>query len=333
MPRKSCGRLKIISFDQINPADRLFAVSLPWVPIDQLNYSVGKTGILSPLHVQRSLDGRFRIVIGFRRYLSCQNLGIQDIPCFIREQKDDLALFVAALEDNLATRELHLLEKAKVLSKLRSEFKLSDDTIMGKFMPLIDIRADRFHFNRYLGIAQLPEILQRSLLDPLEPDIALKLSKWKEQEQVFFLQIISKFQLGKNKQKQLFTVLDELLALEKHVGSSFETRSLKEIWNECRAMDAGRIQSLSISEDYRRTFEALRRLRLPNLAKHEKIYEKLKAALKIPPQINFQAPPYFEGDKIDVGFSFADSDELLKVATKLQDIAKTDELRKILALL
>ena len=328
-----CDTVKMIPADRIHSEDRLFAISLPWSPIDQLSRSVGKLGILSPLHVQKTGSDRFRMVIGFRRYLSCQKLGVESIPCFVREQENELALFAEALEENLVTRGLHLLEKAHVLLKLRRDFRLEDQALMEDFMPLLEIRADRFHLDRYLDLAQLPESLQRCLLDTLEPDIALKLPKWMDQERDFFLGITSRFQLGKNKQKQLFALLDELRDLNRQAGSVWEAEGLERIWQESGAADIEGDRSLSYSERFSRAFECLRRLRFPSLTEHEKRYEELKGALKIPPQIHFQAPPYFEGNRIDVRFSFADSSEMLKVAQKLEAMAQTDELRKILDLI
>lgn len=328
-----CDAVKIIPFERIHSEDRLFAVSLPWSPIDHLIRSVGKAGILSPLHVQKTGSDSFRIVIGFRRYLSCRTLGVENIPCFVREQEDELALFVEAIEDNLSTRELHLLEKAHVLLKLRHVFKLNDQALMEDFLPLLEIRADRFHLERYLGLARLSESLQRSLLEPLEPDIALKLSKWKDQEQDFFLGMISRFQLGKNKQKQLFTLLDELRALSMQAGSIPGAENLERIWHECGAADVERDLNLSPSERFSRVVEGLRRLRFPRLTEYEHRYEDLKAALKIPPQIHFQGPPYFEGNRIDVRFSFADPGEMLEWAQKLEDMAQTDELKEMLDLI
>ena len=333
MFEKSCDAVKMISADRIHSEDRLFAVSLPWSPIDQLHRSVGNAGILSPLHVQKTGRDRFRIVIGFRRYLSCQILGVEKIPCFVREQENELALFAEALEDNLVTRGLHLLEKAHVLLKLRREFKLEDRALMEDFMPLLEIRADRFHLDRYLDLARLPESLQRSLLDTLEPDIALKLSKWMDQEQDFFLGITSRFQLGKNKQKQLFALLDELRDLNRQAGSVWEAEGLERIWQESGAADIEGDRGLSFSERFSRAFESLRRLRFPSLTEYEQRYEELKGALKIPPQIHFQAPPFFEGDRIDVRFSFADSGEMLKMVQKLEAMAQTDELKEILDLI
>jgi len=325
--------IQMISAERIDSEDRFFAVSLPWSPIEQLNRSVEKVGILSPLHVQKTTDDKFRIVMGFRRYLSCQNLGVLNIPCIVREQDDEGALFIEALEDNLATRGLHLLEKAHALMKLRRNFKLEDQILMENFMPQLEIRADRFHLDRYLDLAQLPESIQRSLLDPLEPDVALKLSSWNDQEQNFFLGVISRFPLGKNKQKQLFGILDELRALLRQGGALFQAKDLDGIWAECGAVAIERDESLSLPERFNRAFEGLRRLRFPRLTEHEKRYQELKAALKIPPQIHFVAPPYFEGDQIDVSFSFGDSAELLEVAAKLDAMAQKDELKEILKLL
>ncbi|MEE8350225.1 MAG: ParB N-terminal domain-containing protein [Acidobacteriota bacterium] len=329
----SADAVKMISVEQINPEDRFFAISLPWSPIEQLNRSVGRTGLLAPLHIQKTAESQFRIVMGFRRFFSCRNLGIQNIPCWVRVlDEDPLALFIEALEDNLATRELHILEKAHVLLKLRRQFSLTEKALMEDFMPPLEIRADRFHLDQYLDLAQLPRALQRNLLNPLEPDTALKLAKWKDDEQDFFLELTTRFQLGKNKQKQLFTILDELRALQKQEKSGVGAWDLPMIWQECEAADIERNENLSVAERFGRAFEALRRLRFPHLTRHEMRYKALKAALKIPPRIHFEAPPYFEGDRFKINFSFGDPDELSKIATKLDVVARTDELKEIFKL-
>ena len=328
----SADVVKMIPVEQIHSEDRFFAISLPWSPIEQLSRSVGRTGVLAPLHIQKTAEAQFRIVMGFRRFFSCRNLGIQTIPCWVREHEDPLGLFIEALEDNLASRELHILEKAHVLLKLRRQFSLEEKTLMEDFMPPLDIRADRFHLDQYLDLAQLSGSLQRSLLNPLEPDTALKLSKWKDEEQDFFLGLTTRFQLGKNKQRQFFAILDELRALQKQAGPVVNAKGLQRIWQECGAADIERNETLSPAERFNRSFEALRRLRFPHLTGHEMRYKELKAALKISPRIHFEAPPYFEGDRFQVSFSVGDPDELSKMAKTLEVMARTDELREIFKL-
>lgn len=333
MAQKSFDSIEMIRSDEIDSQDRLFAVSLPWVSVDRLIRSIRKAGILSPLHVQRTQHGKFRIIMGFRRYQVSRKLEIQEVPCFVRDQEDELTLFVEALEDNLVTRPLHLLEKAHALLALRHRFGVSDQVLLEDFMARLDIRANRFNLRRYLDLARLPESLQQSLLDPLEPEVALELASWNTQEQDFFLRITSKFRLGKNKQKQLIAVLDELRTLEEPMRSTRGAGDLEAIWHRSGAAKIEQDERLPPSERFAKAFKELYRLRFPHLSQYEEQYERLKAALKMPSQIQFHVPRYFEGDQIDVLFSFRDSKELFELAKKLEEVSKADELKGILALL
>ncbi|MCZ6767777.1 MAG: ParB/RepB/Spo0J family partition protein [Acidobacteria bacterium] len=334
MAQKLHHSLRTIQSAQIDPQDRLFAISLPWVPLDPLLRSVRESGILSPLHVQPAGPGRFRIIIGFRRFEVARELGVQEIPCIVREEKSKLTLFVQALEDNLVSRPLHLLEKAHLLLKLRDEFGLSDQVLMDDFMSLLDIPVDRFHLQQYLSLARLPESLQRAILDPLEPEVALKMSSWESEEQELFQNLVSKFRLGRNKQKQLFALLDELRDSTALTPSGSGTRvSVPVLWERSGAAAIEVDQRLSLSDRFAKAFEVLYRERFPRLSSHEKEYERLKSALKLPPRIQFHAPRYFEGEKIDVSFAFQTSDELYETAQKLEEIAQSDEVREILELL
>jgi len=334
MAQKFHYNLKTIRSDKLDARDRLFAVSLPWLPLDPLLRSVRKSGILSPLHVQPAGPGKFRIIIGFRRYKVAGELGLQEIPCIVRDEESKLTLFVQALEDNLVTRPLHVLEKAHLLLKLRDEFGLSDEVLMDDFMPLLDVRVDRFHLQQYLNLARLPEPLQRAIPDALEPEIALKLSGWKSEEQEFFQTLASKFHLGKNKQKQLFTLLDELRDSISVTPSGPRTKNTVQIlWKKCGAAEIEEDERLSLSDRFAKAFEALYRQRFPRLSAYEEKYERLKSALKLPSRIQFHAPRHFEGEKIDVSFAFHSAEELSETAKKLKGIARSDEVKKILELL
>ena len=327
-------RIVMIQSDQIDAQDRLYAISLPWLPIDELIQSVQETGILSPLHVQRTELGQFRVIMGFRRYEAARKLGLREIPCIVREEEDGFTLLVQALQDNRVTRPLHLLEKALLLLRLREHFGLSEQALLDDFMELLNLPADRFHLQQCLDLARLPELLQRTILDPLEPEIVLKLARWKTEEQEFFHGIASKFRLGKNKQKKLFNLLDELRALSGTTPAGLPaTGSLSMLWKESGAAEIEQDERLSPSDGFDKVFEKLRRLRFPRLSACEQEYERLKAALKLPPQIQFRAPRYFEGKRIDVLLSFQSTEELFEGARKLDEIAKTDEVRQILELL
>ena len=329
--------LETIPTDRIDSKERLFSVSLPWLSLDQLTRSIHRNGLLSPLHLQKRAHAKFRIVIGFRRYQAARNLGFQALPCVIRDERNPLVLYRQALEDNLTVRPLHLMEKARVLLKLHRDFEVDHQILMDEYLPLLGIRPDRFHLRQQFDLASLSLFLQRAVSDLLEPGIALKMSPWKSEEQRFFFDLVSEFQLGGNKQNKLFTLLDEIQASRLHHPATSPEHSrqvsIQTIWQQSGAAEKAEDKHLPLQERFEQALKKLFQLRFPHLSQHEKRYAELKAALKFPPQVQLRLPPNFEGNQVNVSLSARDLDELLALTEKLHDAAREGGLKQIFDLL
>ena len=336
MPQDMISGVQKIRLQTIDSADRLFAVSRPWLASKQLEASVGKLGILSPVHVQHNTRGGFRTIIGFHRVEVARSLGLKEIPCVVTEEENAFTLFQQALSENLSTRPLHLLEKAQAVLKLHTRFHVSMETLLSEFAPMLNIKADRLHLQRCLDLARLPDALQRVVLDPLEPEIALRLRSWRTSEQVFFVSLVGTYQLGKNKQLRLFNLLDELCAVERtatEAAAGGNQTLLECVWKKSGAQAVARDPALSPPQQFEKILEKLQHFRFPHLADYEAQYAQLKSALRLPPQVQFHAPPYFEGNRLKVAFSFSESQELAKIAEKLKETATRNELSQILEML
>lgn len=329
--------LENISIDRIDPQDCLFSISLPWLPLNRLTQSIHQNGLWSPLHLQKKTNTQFRIIMGFRRYQAIKNLDIKIVPCLIRHEQKPLTLFTQALEDNLTKRSLHLMEKARTILKLHRDFEVSHQDLLDEYLPLLDIRADRFHLQQQLNLASLPLYLQQAIGNLVEPEMALKISRWKTEEQKFFIHLISKFQLGKNKQKNLFTLLDEIQAtkLQNSANSPENSRSasVQTIWQQSGAAEKEKEAHLSPQRRFEQAIKKLRQIRFPHLSQHESQYYALKTSLKLPPQIQLNLPPNFEGNQINISLSAKNWEELLVLTEQLNDITQTSELKKIFDLL
>ena len=145
-------RIKTISLEQIDSEDRALAISPVWFPLGHLVSAVKQVGIVSPLHLQRTEAGRLRIVMGFRRFRAAQVVGLGEVPCLLREDESQ-QLFLEGILDNAATRSLHELEKAWILLKLRRQFVLDESVLIQDYLPLLELRPDRFHLRHYLALA------------------------------------------------------------------------------------------------------------------------------------------------------------------------------------
>lgn len=310
-------------------SDRRFAVTPEWLLPEALLESVRAAGILSPLRVLPSGAG-FRIVSGFRRFAAASAVGLDRLPVWAprRGGKSDLEWFVEALLENLGTRRFGELENAVAVAKLHHQFGLGETETVERFLPLLGIRPDRRHFAQCLKIARLPLDLQRELPD-LMTEAALRLATWEEPEQVLFLDLRRRYRLGRNRQRELLELLDELRAVQRRQDRQAD------VWTAWRASGASEIDSPDdpTPDRLERVLEALRRLRYPVLSECEERARRLQSALRLPPEIQFNLPRHFEGDRIHIQFSVRSAEELRRLAEKLLDASSRSELAGLFALL
>jgi hypothetical protein len=90
---------------------------------------------------------------------------------------------------------------------------------------------------------------------------------------------------------------------------------------------------LSGPQKIERVRHQLRARRYPRLHAHEQQFQDALRRLRLPPQISWQPPPYFDGHQYQVSFRFATDEELRHIAQRLLDAACGPEIEKLLALL
>jgi ParB-like chromosome segregation protein Spo0J len=332
MKQPHSTEIRHVPLEKIKGEDRFFAVSPPWFPIGVLLEAIGRAGIVTPLRVQASKEGVFRIVSGFRRCAAAAQMRLEAVPCVVAaEDETPLDLFIQALMDNLGSRPLHRLEKGIALLKLKNQFQIPDEVLVDQYLGLMDSAPTRFLLRQLIDLATLPELLQKAFFDGLEADLALGLSRWKEEEQVRFLELLSAFKPGRNRQKELFTLLDELRAIGHRSGSV--DQSIRALLERAQVADVQSAEKLSSGERFQVLLERLREVRFPRLVKHEKRHAELRKVLRIPPEIQLNLPRFFEGRQAAVTFSFSTRREFKERIERLRELAERDELDDLLDLL
>lgn len=313
MPPSDFASLTIVSVGQIDFSDRTFAVTPDWFPVDILTAAIRRVGLLCPPHVERLGPESYRVISGFRRLRAASSLGLNSFYGLVRSG-DPGQLFTEALLENASIRPLHLLEKATAVWKLTQSFSITQARVIHEFLPLLGVKPNRFEMNRLLELSRLSRVVQEAMVfDGLEAEIALGVARWEGAEQGAFAQTVKALRPGFNRQKELFALLDELRGRDQI--------SIVEL------LGAGMPENLD---------ELLRDLRLrrfPRLTEYEQLYQEKKATLHLPPTIQFQIPPFFEGEKIQVGFAARSPEQLKALAAKLQEIADKPELAEIFGLL
>lgn len=320
--------LEIVGLARIDGSDETLAITPRWFPMDSLAASIRSVGVVTPLHLRKTAAGRLRIAMGFRRYRAALQCGLPAAPALVWTRASDLQLFHWALAEK-AAGPLHDLERARALVKLRERFGIEEKVLIDRYLPLLNAPSSRYSLRFLLRLGRLDEGLQRAVHRALDSKTALRLMAWAAAEREFFLGLLERYAPGRNRQRELFDLLDDLRSSGRRRGSG----GLDQVWEASGAREADEDAGTAPALRLRRIRDCLHRLRQPHLSRHQDRYRRLKGDLKVPPQIRLQVPPYFEGDLLSVSFSSRNQSEFRHLVGRLEEMAGRPELGRIFELL
>ena len=84
--------------------------------LEELAESIKEQGVLQPLIVRPSGD-KYEIVAGHRRYLAAKMVGLEKLPCIVKELSDRETL-VQRIHENLKREELNIIDQIELIHKL-----------------------------------------------------------------------------------------------------------------------------------------------------------------------------------------------------------------------
>ena len=98
--------------------------------LGELVNSIRQHGIIQPLIV-RSVNGRYELIAGERRWRAAQTLGLAELPVIIRAASD-LEVLELSLIENLQRADLNPIEEAQGYARLAGEFSMRQEDIAVK---------------------------------------------------------------------------------------------------------------------------------------------------------------------------------------------------------
>ncbi|MDD4700039.1 MAG: ParB/RepB/Spo0J family partition protein [Oscillospiraceae bacterium] len=107
--------------------------------LSELSESIKTHGLIQPLLVRPTRDGRYQIVAGERRWRASRMAGLSRVPVVIREM-DDLKSAEIALIENLQREDLNAIEEAKGFKNLIDNFGMTQEEVavsVGKSRPAV----------------------------------------------------------------------------------------------------------------------------------------------------------------------------------------------------
>jgi ParB family chromosome partitioning protein len=121
--------------------------------LTELTDSIKEIGVLEPLLVHPTDDGRFMIIAGERRWRASQLAGLTEVPC-IEMAVDEKGIAEIALIENLQRKDLTVWEEADGLASLKERFGYTQDEIAQK------ISKGRTTVTELLTISTLPDAIR-----------------------------------------------------------------------------------------------------------------------------------------------------------------------------
>jgi ParB family chromosome partitioning protein len=83
--------------------------------------SIGELGLLSPIKVRSTQNGRYKIIYGNRRYKACSILCLPTIPCIVSAGTDETEIYLEQIAENLTREGFSPIEEAEAFHKLMND--------------------------------------------------------------------------------------------------------------------------------------------------------------------------------------------------------------------
>ncbi|MHC4400856.1 MAG: ParB/RepB/Spo0J family partition protein [Planctomycetota bacterium] len=138
--------------------------------LDELVRSIDEIGLQQPIVVYKH-KGRFRVLIGQRRFLAFKRLGLEEIPALVRSIHDKTQAAILSFSENIQRLDLGYRDKMRVAVLLLKELKT-----VAKVAERLGVSPQTVR--NWLGYAGVPEGLKK-LVDQgkISPTTARQISR------------------------------------------------------------------------------------------------------------------------------------------------------------
>ncbi|TEW53220.1 ParB/RepB/Spo0J family partition protein [Psychromonas sp. RZ22] len=96
--------------------------------LQELANSIHAQGIIQPIVVRDTGHQKYEIIAGERRWRAAKIVGLEFIPCLIKNVEDDAAIAIALIE-NIQRENLNAMEEAIALKRIVDEFELTHQEV------------------------------------------------------------------------------------------------------------------------------------------------------------------------------------------------------------
>ena len=148
--------LKEIDIKLIRPNPYQPRLEFDPIALQELKVSIEENGVIQPITVRRVND-HYELISGERRLRAVTEIGLADVPCYIRQIETKEEMLELAIIENVQRERLNPIEQAQAYQRLIDECNLTQDDVARK------IGKDRSTITNIIRLLKLPAIIQESV--------------------------------------------------------------------------------------------------------------------------------------------------------------------------
>ena len=156
--RRLAGRVAELEVEAIRPNPYQPRKDFDETALDELSASIRQLGIIQPITVRATGDGRYELISGERRLRASRRAGLKRVPAYVREA-DTEAMLEMAIVENVQREDLNPVEVAVGYQRLMEEVGLTQEQVADK------VGKSRPAIANVLRLLRLPPRVQASLRD------------------------------------------------------------------------------------------------------------------------------------------------------------------------
>jgi ParB family chromosome partitioning protein len=156
MPAQAAASAQEIPIDSIDPNPYQTRRRINEAALEELAESIRASGVVQPVVLRPTANGRFQLVAGERRWHASRRAGKTTIPAVVRQISNEQAMEITIIE-NLQREDLNPMEQARAFERLSREFSLTQEQIARR------TGKDRASIANFIRLLKLPEDVQNAL--------------------------------------------------------------------------------------------------------------------------------------------------------------------------
>ena len=150
------GVYRTVSIDSVHPNRLQPRTVFDEEKLRELADSIREQGVIHPLVVTETSDGRYGLITGERRLRASKIAGLEEVPVIVRKA-DDEGLLALSIVENIQREDLNPIEEARAFQELMDQFNHAQEDIAKK------LGRSRASVTNTLRLLKLPRVVQEDV--------------------------------------------------------------------------------------------------------------------------------------------------------------------------